>query len=96
MVDYDIPDPLGGKTIVELLCNFSVWTFEIAAAAAVIAFLVAAYFYLTAGGSPARIESGKKALLYAVAGSAVVILAWGATLIIADAIGGTVTLSGCV
>ena len=95
MTDYDVPDPLGGATFVDVLCDFTVWTFEIAVAAAVIAFLLGAFYYLTSGGSPQGYEKGKNAFKYAAFGAAVVILAWGAANILADAIGGTVTLTGC-
>lgn len=93
---FPLPDPTGGIGIPQMLCNFAVYTFEIAVAAAVVAFLLGAFFYLTSGGNPAGLEKGKKAFLYAAAGSAVVVLAWGAANIIADSLGGAVTLGGCV
>ena len=89
------PPPTGNATFTELLCDFAVWTFEIAVAAAVIAFLLGAYFYLTSGGSPQGYEKGKNAFKYAAIGSVVVILAWGTAQILADVIGGTVGLNGC-
>ena len=92
---YNLPDPTGGVGIVGLVCNVAVYTFDIAVAASVIAFLMGAFYYLTSGGNSARIDQGKKAFFYAAAGAAVVILAWGAANISATSIGGTVTLSGC-
>lgn len=89
------PDPIGGSTFTELLCDFAAWTFSIAVAAAVIAFLLGAYFYLTSGGSPQGYEKGKNAFKYAALGAVVVILSWGTVQILADAIGGTVTPTGC-
>jgi len=90
-----LPFPIG-NSFVTLLCNIAVGVFEIALAASVIAFLVGAFFYLTAGGSEQRAAKGKQALTYAVFGVAVVILAWGAAFIVAELLGGVnATLSGC-
>ena len=90
-----LPDPTGGVGIVGFICNVAVYTFEIAVAASVVAFLLGAFYYLTSGGNSARVEQGKKTFLYAAAGAVVVILAWGAANILATSIGGTVTLAGC-
>ena len=93
----NLPFPLG-KSFVTIFCNIAVGVFAIALAASVIAFLVAAYFYLVgaSGGSEENVSKGKQALKYAIFGVAVVILAWGAAFIVADLLGGTTaTLAGC-
>src|SRR3989344_2443634 len=81
---------------VTLVCNIAIGVFEIALVASVIAFLVGAFFYLTSGGSEQRAVKGKQALTYAIYGTAVVILSWGAAFIVAELLGGVnATLSGC-
>lgn len=80
----------------ELICDISVYVFELAVAAAVIAFLVSAYYFLTSGGNSVRLLQGRKVLYYAAMGTVVLILSWGATAIVADLVGVTATFQGCV
>lgn len=74
--------------LVNILCNIAEYLFQIALVLAVIAFLVAAFYYLTSAGNEQRISRGKSALTYAALGAAVAIIAWGAALIIASILGG--------
>ena len=71
-----------------LLCNVATAIFTLALIAAVVAFLVAAFFYLTSAGNEQRVTRAKETLTYVVFGVAVAFLAWGAAFIIASALGG--------
>ena len=95
MTDYPLPAPV--RFIVEALCNLAVFSFELAVAASVIAFLMGAFFYLTAGGSHTKVQRAKQTLTYAVLGVVVLVLSWGAVLILAELMGGaTPSLKGCI
>ena len=71
-----------------LLCNIAESIFTLALIAAVIAFLVAAFYYLTAAGNEQRVSRAKETLTYVVFGVVVAFLAWGATFIIASTLSG--------
>lgn len=88
---YLAPHSPIGLSFSVLLCNLANAIFTIALVGAVIAFLVAAFYYLTAYGSEQRVTKAKGALTYVAFGVAVTILAWGTTLIIASTLAGGVT-----
>jgi cytochrome bd-type quinol oxidase subunit 2 len=87
-IDLGPHSPVGTSFPV-ILCNIAEAIFAFALAAAVIAFLIAAFRYLTSGGNEQQIARAKDALQYVLFGVAVAILAWGATMIIASALGGS-------
>ena len=93
----ELPNPLGTDRIGQILCNIAEYTFSLAIVAAVLAFLIAAFYYFTSGGNAQQITKGKKALTYAAAGTAIAILAWGAAMIIATLLSGSpdVTVASC-
>ena len=71
-----------------LLCNVATAIFTLALIAAVVAFLVAAFFYLTSAGNEQRVTRAKETLTYVGFGGGVAFLAGGAGVIIASALGG--------
>ena len=94
---YTLPNPFGIYSFPALLCRIAEGVFAIALAASVIAFLLAAYFYLTSGGNEKKVTRAKEAINYVLYGAIVVFLAWGSALIVASVLGGTGEgFAGCV
>lgn len=86
-----LPNPLGdcGKAFPNFIKCITNGIFTIAIAVSVLMLLVGAFFLMTSGGSPERIKSGKDALLWAVIGLGVVIIAGGLVQVICQALGAT-------
>lgn len=59
---------------------------------AVIVILYAAYLYITAKGDPKNIDTAKTAILYAVIAVVIVLIAKGIIMVVANILGGTVTV----
>ena len=73
-----IENPLGAKTFQELIGNIINLIFTIAVVIAPAMIIVGAFYFLTAGGNPQGIETGKKIILWTIIGFVVIMLAWGA------------------
>lgn len=72
-------NPIGYDTFGDLLTKGILPTVSgIAGSLAVVAIIIAGIFYLTSAGSPTRIETAKKALIYAIVG---IVIAIGASAI---------------
>jgi len=83
-------NPLGpcGASFADLFaCAFDA-VFWIALALAVLMFLIAAFFFMTAAGDPTRLKRAKDALLWALIGVAVVIVSGGLASVICNVLGG--------
>lgn len=80
-------NPLQGNSLLAIICTVADKLFGILGVLGVIAFLVAAFFYLTAGGNAQKAETGKKVFIAAVTGIALAILAFGLPSIIASLFG---------
>lgn len=67
-----------------VLCKLAEGIFAIALAAAIIAFLIGAFLFVTAAGNEKRVTQARQAFYYALIGAIVVVLSWGAAFIIAE------------
>ncbi len=82
-----IPNPLEVETFEALVGLILDFLLDVAIVLAPIIFIYAAFMYLTAAGSPEKIQKANKALLWAVVGLTLVLLANGAASVIADILG---------
>lgn len=87
-IDLVPHNPLGILSVPLLLCRIADAIFWIALIAAVLAFLIAAFFYLTSGGDEKKVTRAKGTFIYVVYGVAIAILAWGAAFVIASLLTG--------
>lgn len=83
-IDLVPHNPLGILDVGLLLCRIADAIFWIALIAAVLAFLVAAFFYLTSGGDEKKVTRARSTFVYVVYGVAIAILAWGAAFVLAS------------
>ena len=84
----EIQNPLSApdfKTLINNIINFIYW---IAIAAVPLAIIIGGAYFLTAGGKPENVETGKKIITYAIIGLAIVLLARGLTSVITGVLGG--------
>ena len=79
-IPTDIIDEPG--KIVGILNTVAGWLFTILFALAVVMIVYAAFLYLTAAGSPDRLTSAKKTLIYAIVAIVVALVAGGIPLLI--------------
>jgi hypothetical protein len=90
----NLPNPLtcvSGSGEPQILCvagRVIKGIFILANPIAVIMILIGAFQLLASGGSPERVTKGRKTILYAVVGYAIVLLAQGLVLIIKEILGG--------
>ena len=77
------PSPL----IISILTMAKNVTLTIAGGFIIIMFVFAGFKYLTARGNPQQVHEANKALLWALAGVAVIVLAWAAVEIVANSLG---------
>ena len=85
-------NPPGGlpTNVCDLLTNITNFLFLVVAPLAGLMILWAAFQILTASGDPAKFDTGKKTIVYALIGLGVVILSKGIVAIITDLLGATV------
>ncbi|MEK7562089.1 MAG: pilin [Patescibacteria group bacterium] len=90
LAQVTIPNPLGNttNTFGDLLGNIITAVAGIIGALSVIMIIVAGILYLTSAGSPEKMTKAKTALIYAIAGIVITLLASGIVAIIRTAIGG--------
>jgi len=83
-----IPNPLAYNSFGELLTNGILPAVAgLVGTLAVIMIIVAGILYLISAGNPGRIETAKKALIYAIAGIVISMLATAAVSLIKSALG---------
>lgn len=83
-----IPNPLGAGSFAELLQNIVEFlTLYIAPPLVTLMILWGAFQIMSAGGNPEKITQGKKTILYAVVGFAIVLVGWGFVSIIEEILG---------
>lgn len=78
---------LSADEVVEIFERFANWMFVVFLIVAVIAILIAAFKYLTAGGKETGIQEANRALIYAAVAIAVALLAKGLVLLVAELVG---------
>ncbi len=85
-----IPDPLNGQTFPGLLCKIADGVGTLIATLGTIMIIVAGIFYLISAGNPQKMETAKKALIYAIVGIVIGIAAKA----IVGIVGGIIGASG--
>ncbi len=73
----ELENPLPGDTFQDFLEHLTNWLFWFGLALVPLFLIIAAFYFLTAGGNPKQIETGKKIILYTLAGLLVIIMASG-------------------
>lgn len=75
LAQITIENPLKAKTFEELINNIIDFIFYVAMALAPLMVLIGAFYIMSAGGNPKRVETGKNIILYTVIGLVIVFLA---------------------
>jgi len=65
------------QDLIDILDTIARWLMTIVFIIAAIFIVVAAYKFVTSGGDPIQVTSARQAILYALVGVAVALLAWG-------------------
>ncbi|MCJ7786976.1 pilin [Patescibacteria group bacterium] len=82
-----IENPLCAESFEDLLNTIVNFIFWIAIAIAPLMIMIAAFFLLTAGGDPKRIDTAKQIILWTVIGLAIILLAKGLISVLRQIIG---------
>lgn len=88
----EAPPPLQNLQFTQItgvLCTLAAWIFTILVVAAIIFVLIAAFNYLTAGGSEDKIKAANQRLIYAAVAVAVGIVARAFPFVVAQLFGAT-------
>ena len=90
LAQVTLSNPIGGEdmTFEQILCTVGDWLTKIGAPIAVFMILVGAFFIMTSGGEPEKLNKGKKAILWTIIGYAILVVSWGIAKIIANILGG--------
>ncbi|TSC89909.1 MAG: hypothetical protein G01um10143_399 [Parcubacteria group bacterium Gr01-1014_3] len=83
----ELPNPLSVGSITELLDKIIRGLLVIAIPIVTIMVLYGAFMIMSSAGDPGKIETGKKTILYAAIGFAILLVSNGISLIVADLIG---------
>lgn len=82
-----LQNPLGFTNISAVIDNIAGYLILVAAPIAVLMVLFAAFQIMSAGGSEEKVLKGKKTILYAVVGFAIILISKGITLIVKQLLG---------
>ena len=83
-----IPDTITTPDdIIAIIDNAANWLFVILLSVALLFILIAAFQFLTSGGDPARVQSARASLMYALIGLAVAFLARGLVFLVRFVLG---------
>ena len=82
-----IENPLEAKTFEDLVNAIIHFIFIVAVALAPLMILIGAFYIMSAGGDPKRVETGKKIILYALIGFAIILFAKGLVAILESILG---------
>ncbi len=85
---FEVKNPLGVKTITELIDAISGYFYGLAAALATLMILYGAFLILTAGSDSKKVQDGKNAIFYAALGLVIVFIASGLKSLIVSILGG--------
>lgn len=69
----EIEPPITVTTIPELVETITTWAFQLGLILAPLMILVGAFYFLTAGGSPERIKTGQKIMLWTIIGLGIIL-----------------------
>lgn len=89
-----IPNPLRLDTIAGVLDSIMTYLIMIGAPIVAIMVIYGGFQILTAGGEPEKFTTGRRTILYAVVGFAIILSAKGVTLILSQLLGGGSGSSG--
>ena len=84
-----LPNPLAAKDFTQVVANVASFLLTIAIPLTAVMALIGGFQMITAGGNPEKFSNGRKTLMYAVIGFAVVLLAGGVASIITSLINGS-------
>lgn len=73
----ELCNPLKAKTFEELVNNIIKFIYNLALWIAPVMFIISGFYYITAAGDPAKIETAKKIAIYTAIGLVVVVSAQG-------------------
>ena len=76
-VDETITNPIKANSLEEVLNSVIDFIFTIALIVCPLIIIIGGFIFVTAGGEPAKVETGKKMIFYALLGLGVIILAKG-------------------
>ncbi|MBI2042117.1 MAG: hypothetical protein HYT20_03845, partial [Candidatus Nealsonbacteria bacterium] len=85
--DITIPNPLGVNTFEDLLNKIIGFVFWVGIVLAPIMFIIAGFMYVISGGSPQKVQTAKKIMIYTAIGLAVLLLARGLVVALKSIIG---------
>lgn len=71
--DIEIKPPINVQTIPELVNTITTWAFRLGLILAPLMILVGAFYFLTAAGSPERVRTGQKIILWTVIGLGIIL-----------------------
>lgn len=86
-MNITLENPLKITSISALINNIAGYLIIIAAPIAVLMILVAAFQIMSAGGNEEKVKNGKKTILYAVVGFAIILISKGIALIVKQLLG---------
>lgn len=89
--EHLLVNPLTATSTGELIASVGRFLIGVSTALVAIFILWGAFLLMTSGGSPERVEKGKKTIFYAILGFVVLLIAGGVGALIADILGGSVT-----
>ncbi len=69
----EIEPPITVTTIPELVNTITTWAFRLGLILAPLMILVGAFYFLTAGGSPERVKTGQKIMLWTIVGLGIIL-----------------------
>ena len=82
--NFPLIDPLNGCDVACIVGKVSTFLIQIGGPLAAIMILIGGFYMVTAGGSSERFSTGKKMILYAAIGFAVILSAYGIANIVQD------------
>lgn len=85
----EITNPLKYNTIEELIKKIVEFLQQLALVVTALVIVLAGFYFVTAAGEPAKVNQGKKMILYALIGLAIILMAQGIIELIEKVIKGT-------
>lgn len=83
----DIPNPLQASNFTELIDGIISFIFMVGIALAPVMFIVAGFYFITAGGDPKRVQTAKQIMLYTSIGLVIILLAKALVYVLKNIIG---------
>ena len=80
----ELTNPIQAESIQELVDSVVTWVITFGMAIAPLMIIIAAYYFITAMGDPAKIKKAKDIILWTIVGIVVILLSKGIILVIKD------------